>query len=345
MKNKKDIITISLIALCVISIFGLLLLALTSCDNKSNTKTNEELQLNSMELKLNALASDVRVETEDCSGYQCAHSFIFTKNIDKQKAVEALKPYMVFYDGKPLHTDSNIVVNFNGNYAQVDCTFPNGKGSHTYTTFHVIDSPDGVEFAACTPFDFFRYACVIEKSTCPSGYDVNKTPYYANTAFYHNLEQPVYNLNYNDSLQEECEIWSNSIVRTGNGKYHNISANVRILEGLTVDGFVGTSNNHDTYQGNETTNQQMEQQLPADEAPDITNPDNPNNQVNEEYVDVEPTQSFMETIKEGFNDFKTNLESNETFRTVTICVSSVVGIALLYVVFLIIRKIWRVIKN
>ena len=107
----------------------------------------------------------------------------------------------------------------------------------------------------------------------------------------------------------------------------------------------GSINNTDTYQGDASSQSQIEQQLPADEAPDINNPDNPNNEADVEHVDVEPTQSFMETIKEGFNDFKTNLESNETFRTVTICVSSVVGIALLYVVFLIIRKIWHVIKN
>ena len=346
MKNKKNIITISLIALCVISIFGLLLVALTSCNSKSNAKTNDEdIQLNSMELKLNALASDIEVESENCSGYYCANDFVFTKNIDKQKAIEALKPYMIFYDGKPVHTDSNIVVNINGNRADVACTFPNGKVEHVNTGITEIDSPDGVEFAAVTPYEFFRYACVIEKSTCPSGYDVNKTPYYANTSWYRNLEEPVYNLTYNDALEEECEIWSNSIVRTGNGKYHNISANVRILNGLCVAGFTGPINNTDTYQANASSQSQIEQQIPEDEAPDINNPDNPNNEANVEHVDQEPTQSFMETIKEGFNDFKTNVSENETFRTVTICVSSVIGIALIYVLFLIIRKIWRVIKN
>ena len=120
----------------------------------------------------------------------------------------------------------------------------------------------------------------------------------------------------------------------------------------------------------------MEQQFPEEEAPDITNPDNPNyndnpepNNGNQEVVNngdananagnvnnVEanpnetPTveddvKSFGESIKQGFEDFKTNVENNTTFRTVTICISSVIGIALLYVIFLIIRKIWRVIKN
>jgi len=339
MKNKKTII---LITFTILSFGLLLLLTLISCNNKANQtslSSNEELQLN-------AQISDVTID-EKIEGYTCASDFTFTRNIDKLKAIEALKPYMIFYDGKPVHTDSNIVINFSNtsNYLTVDCTYPNGKGLHIYTPYTIIDSPDGVEFAATTPDDIFRYACVIEKSTCPSGYDVNKTPYYANTAFYRNLIQPTYDLNYNDSLQEECEIWSDSIFMTGNGKYHSISANVRILEGLTVDGFVGTSNNHDTYQGNANSSTQIEQQFPEEEAPDITNPDNPNNQINEDHVDQEPHTSFMDTIKEGFNEFKDNVENNQTLKIVTIACSSVIGIALLYVIYLIIRKLWRVIKN
>ena len=67
-----------------------------------------------------------------------------------------------------------------------------------------------------------------------------------------------------------------------------------------------------------------------------------NNDVNQIEEDA---KSFSEKVKQGFEDFKTNLENNETFRTVTICVSSVIGIALIYVIFLIIRKIWHVIKS
>ena len=369
MKDKKKLI---IIITCITLGLLALILLLTSCNKESDlkeTESHEVVQLNSLE-KLNRVIllngdveaydssqTNITVEEDDCAGYVCATDFTFTKNIDKQKAIEALKPYMVFYDGKPVHTDSNIVVNVNGNRADISCTFPNGKVYHVNSGITEVDSKDGVEFAACTPYRFFRYACVIDKSTCPSGYDVNKTPYYANTAYFHNLEQPTYNLNYNDSLQEENEIWSDSIVRTGNGKYHTISANVRILNNLCVDGFVGTSNNNDSYQPNENTNQQMKQQFPESEAPDINNPDNPNYNNNPEVINngeanvsdtpsvEDDVKSFGESIKQGFEDFKTNVENNTTFRTVTICVSSVIGIALIYVVYLIIRKLWHVIKN
>ncbi len=350
MKNKNKIITISIIALCAISIIGLLLLIANSNSKKNIESNNESISLCSMDVKLNS-ETDITVEPDKCEGYVCANSFVFTKNIDKEKAAEALKPYMIFYDGKPIHTDIKIDLDFNSsdrNYVSVDCTFPDGKGHHTYSSYRVIDSPDGVEFAAVTPFDFFRYACVIDKSTCPSGYDVNKTPYYANTSFYRNIYQPTYNLNYNDSLQEENEIWSDSTFMTGNGKYHTISANVRILDNLCVDGFQGTSNNHDTYQGDENTNKQMEQQFPESEAPSANDPANPNyngGEANNNSVNEDNNNSFFDSIKQGFNDFKTDIANNQTFRIVTITLSSIVGIALIYVVFLIVRKVWRVIKN
>ena len=361
MKDKKKlIIIISCITLGLLA----LILALTSCNKESDLQEKETLQLNSIkQLNAQVIPEGITYATDDCAGYNVATSFVFTKNIDKQKAVEALKPYMIFYDGKPVHTDSNIVCNINGKWADVSVTFPNGKNTNTSTTIHEIDAPDGVEFAAVSPFSYFRYACVIDKSTCPSGYDVNKVPLNANKAFYTNLMDSEFNLNYNDSLQEENDIWSESTIRTGNGKYHHAFANVRILEDLCKSGFTGTSNNHDTYQPNENTNNQMEQQFPESEAPSITNPDNPNYNDNPEVIDngdannqniandadapsvEDDVKSFGESIKQGCDDFKTNVENNPTFKTVTIVVSSIIGILLIYVIFLIIRKIWHVIRS
>jgi hypothetical protein len=230
MKDKKKlIIIISCITLGLLA----LILALTSCNKESDLQEKEVLQLNSIkQLNAQVIPDGITYEREDCSGYNIATSFIFTRNIDKKKAVEALKPYMIYYDGKPVHTDSNIVVNINGDWASVSVTYPNGKANNSYTSVKYIDSPDGVEFAAVTPFTYFRYACVIDKSTCQSGYDVNKVPLNANKASYSNLMNPEFNLNYNDSLQEENDIWSESTIRTGNGKYHHAFANVRILEDL-----------------------------------------------------------------------------------------------------------------
>ena len=108
MKNKtKIIIAIS----SLILIGATLALMLTSCDTKHSEVTTQE---NLAYYKLNTL-TDVDYEAEDRAGYKVATEFIFSNNIDTKKAIEALKPYMVYYDGEPVHTDSNIVVNINGN--------------------------------------------------------------------------------------------------------------------------------------------------------------------------------------------------------------------------------------
>ena len=320
MKTKTKII----IAISSLLFIGIALtMLLTSCDTK---KDEEIINDNHLSYKLNAL-TDVDYEAEDMAGYKLATSFVFTNNIDTKKAIEALKPYMIFYDGEPVHTDSSIVVNINGNRADIACTFPDKTTKHINSGVTFIDSPDGVEFAACTPFEFFRYACVIDKSTCPSGYDVNKVATYANTCWYHNLEDPQYDLNYNDSLQEENEIWDDCTFRTGNGKYHIAYANVRILNNLTKDGFVGTVNNTDTYQ---------EPSAPITNT-DTESPSNTNTPTEDN------NQNIGDTIGDKIEEIKNN--NKEAFDIATIIISSVLGIALLYNLFLIVRKIWRSLKR
>ena len=334
MKDKKKII---LIALCVISIFGLLLLALTSCDNKSNN--NEVLHLNSMDLKLNAgIPSDIDIEDHIQPGYDVGCYFISTPNIDRQKAFEKIKDYLYFYNGKPIHTAENIVANFNDNRVSLSVDYPDGTHNNIYSPAVIVDAIDGVEFMAVTPFSYSRYEIIVEKKSIDSSFDVNRLPVYALTSRFNALTEPSFDLTYNDSLQESNDIWSESYYKAGNTQYKSIQANVRILNDLCVDSYVGHVNN-DTYNPNYNSNEQMNQQLPEE---NVENNPVVNNDVNQIEEDA---KSFSETVKQGFEDFKTNLENNETFRTVTICVSSVIGIALIYVIFLIIRKIWHVIKS
>ena len=340
MKDKKKLI---LIALCVISIFGLLLLALTSCDNKSNNSTNNEvLHLNSMDLKLNAgIPSDIDITDHIEPGYDVGCYFISTPNIDRQKAFEKIKDYLYFYNGEPIHTAENIVANFNDNRVSLSVDYPDGTHNNINSPAVTVDAIDGVEFMAVTPFSYSRYEIIVEKKSIDSSFDVNRLPVYALTSRFKALTEPSFDLNYNDSLQESNDIWSESYYRAGNTQYKSIKANVRILNDLCVDSYVGHVNN-DTYNPNYNSNEQMNQQLPSDEVENNPVVNDANDNVNQIEEDA---KSFSETVKQGFEDFKTNLENNETFRTVTICVSSVIGIALIYVIFLIIRKIWHVIRN
>ncbi|MCR5224072.1 MAG: hypothetical protein K6C11_02880 [Bacilli bacterium] len=351
-KNKKKIF----IPLVIITI-GLLalILFLTSCNG---TKSSEDVNYVHLDNKLMAVDPNVEYASEDIAGYKAGLHFIFTSNIDKKKAVEALKDYMVFYDGEPVHTDSEIVVNFNDKWVDVAATFPDKTTSHWTTGFRIVEPIDGVEFAAVTPSGFFRYACVIEKSTCPSNYDVNKIATYANTQYYHNIKDPVYDLNYNDCLQEENEIWSSCTMMTGNGKYHIAMANVRILNDLCVSGFKGTVNNTDSYDaskssststgtgtstGTNNSSDSSSSSQSGNSSGSGSNGANTNTNDNNSNNDSSDSSDFFEQIKEKYNEFKDN--NKEAADAATIVISSVLGIALLYIIFVIVRKIWRSLKK
>ena len=339
MKDKKKLI---LIISCITLGLLALILALTSCNKENDLQEKEALQLNSMDLKLNAgIPSDIDIEDHIQPGYDVGCYFISTPNIDRQKAFEKIKDYLYFYNGEPIHTAENIVANFNDNRVSLSVDYPDGTHNNINSPAVIVDAIDGVEFMAVTPFSYSRYEIIVEKKSIDSSFDVNRLPVYALTSRFKALNEPSFDLNYNDSLQESNDIWSESYYRAGNTQYKSIKANVRILNDLCVDSYVGHVNN-DTYNPNYNSNEQMNQQLPSDEVENNPVVNDANDNVNQIEEDA---KSFSETVKQGFEDFKTNLENNETFRTVTICVSSVIGIALIYVIFLIIRKIWHVIRN
>lgn len=343
MKDKKKII---LIALCVISIFGLLLLALTSCDNKSNTSTNNEvLHLNSMDLKLNAgIPSDIDIEDHIQPGYDVGCYFISTPNIDRQKAFEKIKDYLYFYNGEPIHTAENIVANFNDNRVSLSVDYPDGTHNNINSPAVIVNAIDGVEFMAVTPFSYSRYEIIVEKKSIDSSFDVNRLPVYALTSRFNALTEPTFDLTYNDSLQEENEIWSESYYKAGNAQYKSIKANVRILNDLCVASYVGHTNN-DTYNPNYNATPEPNNNQEVINNQDVNNAEEAKANNAEASSVEDDVKSFGESIKQGFEDFKTNVENNPTFKTVTIVVSSIIGILLIYVVFLIIRKIWRVVRS
>ena len=336
MKNKKKLI---IIISCVTLGLLALILALTSCNNESDLQEKELLHLNSMDLKLNAgIPSDIDITDHIEPGYDVGCYFISTPNIDRQKAFEKIKDYLYFYNGEPIHTAENIVANFNDNRVSLSVDYPDGTHNNINSPAVTVDAIDGVEFMAVTPFSYSRYEIIVEKKSIDSSFDVNRLPVYALTSRFRTLSEPSFDLNYNDSLQEENDIWSESYYQAGNAQYKSIKANVRILNDLCVSSYVGHTNN-DFYDPNYNSNQQTNQEQPADEVEN-------NPVVNEEVNQIEEEQkSISETIKQGFEDFKTNVENNQAYRIAAIAISSVIGIALIYIIFIILRKLWHVIRK
>ena len=342
MKDKKKLI---LIISCITLGLLALILALTSCNKENDLQEKEALQLNSMDLKLNAgIPSDIDIEDHIQPGYDVGCYFISTPNIDRQKAFEKIKDYLYFYNGEPIHTAENIVANFNDNRVSLSVDYPDGTHNNINSPAVIVDAIDGVEFMAVTPFSYSRYEIIVEKKSIDSSFDVNRLPVYALTSRFNALTEPSFDLTYNDSLQEENEIWSESYYKAGNAQYKSIKTNVRILNDLCVASYVGHTNN-DTYNPNYNANPEPNNNQEVINNQDVNNGNLNNAEAGDAPSVEDDVKSFGESIKQGFEDFKTNVDNNPTFRTVTIVVSSIIGILLIYVVFLIIRKIWHVIRS
>ena len=315
MKNKKKIITISLIILAALTILGLIIFLI----NQNNHK--DESYLKTDNIVLNKMdGTKIEYENDVKEGYDVATTLVFTKNIDTVKAIKALKPYMLYKDGVLSDEDYKLEINLGDKYASFMVTYPDNTTSSKASPYYIIDAPDGVEFAAANPSDLHSYACVVEKQTCPVDYDVNKIPLTASTVYYKNLKNAEFDLTYENSLDPNNKIFSESIIRSGNGNYHHAYANVRLVEDICTDSYLESIKTEEAA-------------IPSDDA-----------NLNEE-VKVTDELSIKDKINDFFTNFKTNLENNKTYQIVTITVSSVIGIALLYVIFLIVRKVWRVVKD
>ena len=339
---KKKIITITLIALAIFSIIGLFVLI--GCNNQSTKKT--EINSNTVtHLNSYNAAEDITITDANMTGYKVADVCYCTLNIDKEKAFEKLKDYIVFYDGEPVHVDLDIKVTFKDDDLEMNFQLPNGT-THSYrSSITWIPAYEGVEFMALGTVTGYRFATVIEKKSITTNYDVNKIAKEAFNRLYLRgsvVTTPTFDLTYNDSLQEECEVWSRSYCDLKNGSHRLSMANIRILNDITISTFVGHENN-DEYDASKSTSNPLDQHLSPDDAPDINNPDNPN------YQGEKKDGNFLTSIKDffsdGYNNFTEKFQNNETFKIITISVSSILGIGLIYVIFLILRKVWRVIKN
>ena len=325
MKNKKLFVTLIIVTLGLVLLIGAII-GITNKNKESNINVDSisNYYLNS------TIPTDVEFENDVKSGYDLATTFVFTTNIDKDKAIQALKPYMLYKDGVLCHEDYELTVTFSDKYASVSAVYPDKTTKGSSTDYYVIDPIDGVEFAAANPFNLHSYSCVIEKTSIDSNFDVNKIPLAASTVYFRNLKNAEFDLTYEDVSNPTNNVVSESYIRSGNTKYHYAYANARILDDLCVEGYVGPY-------------------APKTSEPEVVDtPKETEIEVKEEANSNWFTDQFnkmKDSFKNGINDFKTNFENSQSFKVITIAASSVIGIALLYVVFVIIRKVWRVVKN
>lgn len=199
-------------------------------------------------VKAAGIPSYVELEEDEKEGYVVATTFTFTKNIDIDKAIKELKPYLLFKDGEPCKEEYSITPEIDKEKRQMKCkiTLPDGKTETHYSTYTLLES-SLCEYACATPFHFFRYAVVIDKDSVNRNVDINAIPVEVFKNRFNAFILPEFDLNYNDSLLETNNIWSKSFIRHGNLTYHEARANARIIKGLTVPSYKPAKINNDEY--------------------------------------------------------------------------------------------------
>lgn len=315
----------------ITGIITALFLILSFIFSLNNGKEKNVIEANSVRLlaSSNEIPTDVEITPDDLEGYHAGISYVFTKNIDKEKAVEALKDYLVFYNGEPVHIgiDIDITIKDSG-WATTTCTFPDGTRCASTTGYKVVDAPDGIEYAACTPWGGARYAIVVAKSSVTSESNINQIPLHAFNARFINFDAPTFDFDYNDCLQAECETWLKSYVQYGNGKNKLFYANLRILDDLTVEGFEGNGND-DEY-------------IAPD---DYVIPTEPNMPPIDDTTDEIQSGSTVATGTNNIEEAINKIKENDAAKITTGIISCVLGAGVIYLVFILLRKLFKCLRK
>lgn len=318
-KKTKVIIIITSIITALFLILSFIISSSVNKEEKVSLQANSVRLLSSFSPEI---PDDIEITPDEMDEYQVGVSFVFTKNIDKEKAIEALKHYMVFYNGEPVHTDTKITVTLKNlgnttNGISINCEYPNGTKRSYYSGYSLVDAPDGIEYAAVTPFGANRYAIVVAKNSVTRESNINQLPLHAFKARYNYFTAPTFNFDYNECLQAECETWLKSYIQHGNGDYKYFYANLRILDNLTVD----------TYEGNGNTDEYV---APNDNVIP-TEPNMPN----------ESTTTPSENITDAINKIK----ENDAAKITTGIISCVLGAGVIYLVFILLRKLFKCLRK
>ena len=300
------------VIILITAIITALLLAISFIISLSN-KTNES-KLEKPEVRLMSNTT----ETTEENPYECATKVTFTKNIDKEKALEAIKPYIMFYNGQPIHytTDVTFKVCDDGTIG-TSVDYPNGK--HTYRE---IDGVDGMEYAIAQTWMEPYYVCVFEKTSVTKDSDFPKAIKEVMSNRYNTCKIGDFTIDYNDSLQAECETWTkttlNWIMDVGEPQI-----NVRILDNLTVASYSGNGNDDEFVAPDDY-------QVPTE--PNMPKPD-----VSTDELDEGKTNIITDTINK--------IKENDAAKITTGIISCILGVGIIYVLFIIFRKLFRCLRK
>ena len=333
-------ITLAIVTLGLVLLIGAIIgIANHNAKLKSEFNSKDEITLNHMELDKDG--NEIEFSDKTVTGYDCASFYVMTHNVDIDKCSRYLQYHILYLDGEPLSSKARATFEISGDRMNVKGTYPDGKQFGYNGPIVYVDSLDGIEFVAAAYLDNLSFTVVADKSTVEENYDVNKLALYVNDSIWTNQVHPTFDLKYSDSLVYNSKIWSTSYYKDVRGEYHHVKANVRLAENLLYDEVQeqqAAENKEETpvVNNDDTTKTDIEQTIETE----IEVKEEANSNWFTDHFD-----KFKDSFNNGINDFKTNFENSQSFKVITIAASSVIGIALLYVIFVIIRKVWRVVKD
>ncbi len=240
-------------------------------------------------------------ETTSKRGYTSCDSFVITKDMNIADAVRMISPYLLRYDGNEV-SDYKLEVTLSDKNTIALSYMMNDKTviSHVLS-YKIVES----EYSYIAGFNLNYHDSVILINKSKENKDFNKLYKEALFEGYHyvndlDADHPI------DLSKEETNTINDTILR-GNGSYYNVKTEVVVLD---------------------------EKKANTKGAEIVTIKDKDGNEL--KYVPKE--ESITEKVSGFFNSIKDKVEANEPLKISVIAVGSILGIFLVYGLYLLIRK-------
>lgn len=277
---------------------------------------------------------DLVDDSEFVKGYQALGSIYYTSSKSLEDILKIASNYILQKDGVRSDEEKEVSFFVDGNTLNIIIRVKGKIVASVSSHLHKLDSKDYGEFIYLQNVGAF-YGVLLFDTTSTT----TKTP---NQIYDYLLHQVTYaeeipTPDFKDfSLTSPSSVDINSSLTHTNGNQYKVQ-----MECLSFD----LSKVKDLSTPEITIKQASSEDTPTTPG-DKDKEDTPNNPGDKD-KEEQPNQSDKkeEDIKDIFNDFKDNFENNKTFKTMSIVLGTILGLALIYVIYLIIYKLHKWLKK
>lgn len=277
---------------------------------------------------------DLVDDSEFIKGYQALGSIYYTSSKSLEDILKIASNYILQKDGVRCDEEKEVSFFVDGNTLNIIIKV-NGKIVASVSShLHKLDSKDYGEFIYLQNVGAF-YGVLLFDTTSTT----TKTPQEIYSYLLHQVTyaEEIPTPDFKDfSLTSPSSVDINSSLTHTNGNQYTVQ-----MECLSFD----LAQAKDLSTPEITIKQAASEDTPTTPG-DKDKEDTPNNPSNKD-KEEKPNGSDKkeDDIKDIFNDFKDNFENNKTFKTMSIVLGTILGLALIYVIYLIIHKLHKWLKK